>query len=254
MITNSNYSQEKITNMTKKKILVFTGAGCSAESGIKTFRDCADGLWYNFNVEDVATPAGWKRDPQKVMDFYNQRKNDLKNVVPNPAHLAIASLENDYDVCVVTQNVDDLHERAGSSRVIHLHGTLTLLKGERGGDTRFPYIDDLKIGDSDESGNQLRPDIVWFGENLNRSDMALTQMFAEEADICLVVGTSMQVSPANGIPWLTPELTPVYYVDPGEIDFHVPKLRKKTGLFQHIKEKASIGVNLAIEELKSLQK
>ena len=235
--------------MEKKKILVFTGAGISADSGIKTFRD-NDGLWNEFKIEEVASIDGWNADPRKVMDFYNMRKNELKTVLPNPAHFFLAELEKDFNVTVVTQNVDDLHERAGSSKIVHLHGKLTELVSIADSTKIYPYNEDLKIGDKDDEGNQLRPNIVWFGEALDPLNIYKTERAAREADICIVVGTSMQVSPANEIPWMTAELTPVYYIDPGARNFFVPKLRIMTGTFEHIKKTATEGLPEVIEDIK----
>jgi len=237
--------------MEKKKVLVFTGAGISAESGVKTFRD-HDGLWNNFKVEEVATIDAWHADPQKVIEFYNMRKNEMKGVVPNAAHIAIAELEKDFDVTVVTQNVDDLHEKAGSTKIIHLHGDLSTLKSSVNEKFKEPYINDLKIGDKCPDGHQMRPNIVWFGEELNFMNLHNTQVAAEEAEVCIIVGTSMQVSPANGIPWLTPELALIYYVDPGEKDFQVPKFRVRAGLFEHIKKPASVGVQEVIAQIRKI--
>ena len=238
--------------MSRKKILVFTGAGISKESGLSTFRDSKNGLWNDFNVEEVATIKGWNTDPQKVIDFYNMRKNELKSVNPNAAHLLIADLEKDFDVTVITQNVDDLHEKAGSSDIIHLHGSLTRLKSSIRETHKEPYNEDLKIGDLDPEGYQLRPDIVWFGEGLDFMDMHRAQIAAEEADVCIIIGTSMQVGPANEIPWMTPELALIYYVDPGERDFIVPKFRIRAGLFTHVKKSATGGLPEVIEELKRI--
>jgi NAD-dependent deacetylase len=187
-----------------------------------------------------------------VMDFYNMRKNELHTVSPNDAHRIIAELEKDFDVTVVTQNVDDLHERAGSTKIIHLHGSLLTLKPEDDGQGIHSYKDDLKIGDVDERGVQLRPNIVWFGEGLNPLDVNNAVAVAEEADVCVIVGTSMQVAPANGIPWQTPELAQIYYVDPGEVDFHVPKFRMKAMLFTHVKKGASDGVKQVAEDLRKI--
>ncbi len=237
--------------MKKKKILVLTGAGVSAESGVKTFRDHG-GLWEGIDPMVVASIGGWEKTPEKVLEFYNMRKNELKNASPNAAHIAIAEMEKDFDVTVVTQNVDDLHEKAGSTNIIHLHGTLTLTKEEDRSEERYPYIDDLKIGSVGRNGSQLRPDIVWFGENLDLMDIQKTRMAAEEADVCIVVGTSMQVSPANSVPWMTPELSLIYYIDPGEQDFHVPKFRMRGGFFTHVKKKASEGLPEVVEELKRI--
>ena len=189
----------------RKKIVVLTGAGVSAESGISTFRD-SDGLWENFRVEDVASIEGWYRDPAVVMDFYNQRRAQLSEVRPNAAHLAIADLEKEYDVTVVTQNVDNLHERAGSTKIIHLHGELTKVRPENccnemdgfSEETVFDIgTEPVHIGDLAPNGAQLRPHIVWFGEAVPKIEQAIDAV--EAADILLIVGTSIQVYPAAGL-------------------------------------------------------
>jgi NAD-dependent deacetylase len=234
--------------MKRKKILVFTGAGVSAESGVATFRTGDDGLWYNHKIEDVATPNGWRRDKEKVLNFYNMRRAQMKDVEPNIAHKIIAELEKDYDVTVVTQNVDDLHERAGSTNVIHLHGELTKARGcmYKHKNSKLDNIidigyDPINIGDKCPiTGSQLRPHIVWFGENLDTEDLNKAVESAENCDICIVVGTSMQVAPANMIPTLCKEGTPIYYVDPGE----------EFSIGTHIKEVASVGMEKIKEYLK----
>ena len=195
----------------RKKIAVLTGAGVSAESGIATFRD-SNGLWENHRVEDVASPAGFARDPQLVLQFYNLRRAQLHTVAPNDGHRIIAELEDDYDVTVVTQNIDDLHERAGSRRIIHLHGEL--LKA-RPVDTDSGIVDwpgDINLGDTDERGVQLRPHIVWFGEQVPMLEAAANVVAA--AHLILIVGTSMQVYPAAGLVGYAPASVPVIYVDP----------------------------------------
>ena len=184
-----------------KKILVFTGAGVSAESGIETFRTGDDGLWMNHRIEDVATPDGWRRDKKKVLDFYNLRRSQLGTVQPNDGHKIIAELEKHFGVTVVTQNVDNLHERAGSTNVIHLHGELTKVRSTLDPHLVYDRPSDVNVGDKCEKGSQLRPHIVWFGENLDPSFLQAAQTAAEEADVCIVVGTSMKVSPANDIPF-----------------------------------------------------
>lgn len=196
-----------------KKILVFTGAGVSAESGIKTFRDY-DGLWENFSIEDVATPEAWKKNPALVLKFYNDRRAQLKEVQPNKAHQLIADLEKFFEVTVVTQNVDDLHERAGSTKIIHLHGELNKVRSEKYDDEIYTWKDDLNLGDTGKSGTQLRPHIVWFREYLNPQLLEEARQAAVEADCCLVVGTSLQVYPANEIPNLTKPSCPLYVIDP----------------------------------------
>lgn len=195
----------------KQKIVVLTGAGISAESGIKTFRD-SDGLWENHRIEDVATPQGWAANPELVLDFYNQRRAQLFTVGPNNGHRALADLERDYEVYIVTQNVDDLHERAGSTKVLHLHGQLRQVRSNRFENLVYPWDKDLKIGDLCERGHQLRPHIVWFGEAVPMLEAAAE--LAEQADIFLIVGTSLQVYPAAGLMHYAPRHIPVYYVDP----------------------------------------
>lgn len=233
----------------KKKILVFTGAGVSAESGVETFRD-TNGLWYNYKIEDVATPDGWRKNKSVVLEFYNQRRKQLKTVNPNKAHEIIAELEKHFDVTVVTQNVDNLHERAGSTNVIHLHGELTKVRSTLNPKLIYDWEDDLNIGDKCENGSQLRPHIVWFGEMLSFSDTEKSYTAAEEADVCIVVGTSMQVSPANKIPFLTREDALIYYVDPSDIDFFIDKQRKP--FFEHVKSGAGDGMEKVKNDLINL--
>lgn len=227
--------------MKKKKITVLTGAGVSAESGISTFRD-SDGLWENHKVEDVASIEGWYRNPSVVLDFYNARRAQLKEVKPNAAHIAIAGIEKDWDVTVVTQNVDNLHERAGSTRVIHLHGELTKVRpenccNERDGfseETVFDIgSDEIHVGDLAPNGAQLRPHIVWFGEAVPKIETAIEAV--EAADILLIVGTSLQVYPAAGLYRYAKSGTPIYIIDPNDVP-------ARDGRITHIKEKATIGM------------
>jgi len=240
--------------MTKKKILIFSGAGVSAESGVKTFRD-HNGLWDEYDVFEVASMEGWRRNRGKVLEFYNKRRRELPNVQPNLAHKVIAELENYFDVSVVTQNVDDLHERAGSTKIIHLHGELTKARGSLYNNKQSPldHVIDIGYNDINEgdkcpmTGSQLRPNIVWFGENLNSDDIEKSETSAYECDVCVVVGTSMKVSPANTIPFFSKVQTLIYYVDPGEMDFFVPDFRKP--YFKHIKEVASIGMEKVKNDL-----
>lgn len=199
----------------KKKLVILTGAGISAESGIKTFRD-SDGLWEGHNVMDVATPEGWERNPTLVLDFYNQRRRQLKEVQPNLGHHILAELETDFEVHIITQNVDDLHERAGSSNVLHLHGELLKVRSTNpealGEDYILDWENDLIIGDFDDKGNQLRPHIVWFGEQVPALETAIT--IVEQADYFVVIGTSLQVYPAAGlITYANPRVS-VFYIDP----------------------------------------
>lgn len=234
----------------KRKIVFFTGAGVSAESGVATFRTGDDGLWYNHKVEDVATPDGWKRDPHKVLNFYNMRRTQLKEVQPNSAHEIISKLENDFDVTVITQNVDNLHERAGSSKVIHLHGELTKVRSTKDSTKIYDWNNDCNIGDKCELGSQLRPHIVWFGENLDPKMIQNATQAAIECDVCVVVGTSMQVAPANTIPFLTKETALIYYIDPSDIEFYIPKNRKS--FFYHFQQNATNGMRCLSDELKEI--
>jgi NAD-dependent deacetylase len=233
-----------------KRIVVLTGAGVSAESGVSTFRD-SDGLWENHRVEDVASIEGWYRNPQLVLDFYNQRRRQLSDVRPNAAHLAIAELENEYKVTVVTQNVDNLHERAGSTRVFHLHGQLTKVRPENccnemdGFDESTVFdigYDVINLGDLAPNGAQLRPHIVWFGEPVPYINAAIDHV--ENADVLLIVGTSLQVYPAAGLYAYAKAGTPIYIIDPAEV-------LVKDGRLTHIKEVATSGMETFKNILKS---
>ena len=194
-----------------KRIVVLTGAGMSAESGINTFRD-ADGLWEGHDVMDVASPQGWHRDQELVLDFYNQRRRQLKEVTPNDAHRLLADLQKSFQVNIVTQNVDDLHERAGSNEVLHLHGELLKVRSTVNEQLVYDWTDDLNKGDLCESGNQLRPHIVWFGEAVPMLESAIE--ITALADILLIIGTSMQVYPAASLINYIQADVPVYFIDP----------------------------------------
>lgn len=194
-----------------KHLVVLTGAGMSAESGVKTFRD-AGGLWEGHDVMEVASPQGFDRNPELVLDFYNQRRRQLFDVEPNNAHHAIADLESNYKVTIVTQNVDNLHERAGSNNIMHLHGELTKVRSTGNPDDIKTWTGDLNLGDTCELGHQLRPHIVWFGEEVPMIESAIR--VCESADILLIIGTSLQIYPAAGLMNFTPYTTPVYYIDP----------------------------------------
>ena len=194
-----------------KKLVVLSGAGISAESGIKTFRD-SNGLWENHRVEDVASPEGFARNPQLVLDFYNARRRQLTEVEPNTAHKLLAELEAIFDVHILTQNVDDLHERGGSTKIIHLHGELTEAKSITESSAIVDYIDDIKVGDLHPDGSQLRPHIVWFGEMVPEMDNAIE--IASQADLFLVIGTSMQVYPAASVVRYVPSHCEVFVIDP----------------------------------------
>ena len=195
-----------------KKIVVLTGAGVSAESGLKTFRD-HDGLWHNYRVEDVATPEAWERDMDLVLDFYNERRRGLLEAQPNAAHLALAKLEQKFDVRVITQNIDDLHERGGSSKVLHLHGELKKARSTADPDMVYEIKGwQLNRGDLCEKGSQLRPHVVWFGEPVPL--IAEAAKLCGEADICIIIGTSLQVYPAAGLIHYVFQGAPKYFIDP----------------------------------------
>ena len=226
-----------------QKIVVLTGAGISAESGISTFRD-SDGLWENHRIEDVATPEAWQRNPALVQAFYNQRRRRLGEVVPNAGHLALVALEQKFDVQIVTQNVDDLHERAGSSQVLHLHGELRKVRSERHEELVYAWEKDVNMGDLCERGAQLRPHIVWFGEAVPLLEQAA--QLAGEADIFIIVGTSLQVYPAASLMAYAPAHIPVYYVDPRpQVNFELGRMR---GL-QVLAEPATVGLPKVVAEL-----
>ena len=223
------------------KLVVLTGAGVSAESGISTFRD-KGGLWEGHDIMDVASPVGWSKNKELVLDFYNQRRRQLKDVQPNAAHYNIAKLQEKYDVVVVTQNVDNLHERAGSKNIIHLHGELTKAQS-----TVPPYMvyeigyEDINLGDKCEKGGQLRPNVVWFGEAV--PEIVTAADVCAEADIFVVVGTSMVVYPAAGLIQYVPESVPIYIIDPIKPDIQ--------GYYRNIKfinEKATTGTEKLLKE------
>ncbi|MCT3801749.1 NAD-dependent deacylase [Elizabethkingia anophelis] len=194
-----------------KKIVVLSGAGISAESGIKTFRD-SNGLWENHKIEDVASPEGFARNPELVLEFYNLRRRQLSEVNPNEAHYILAELQKDFDVHIITQNVDDLHERAGSENIIHLHGELKKARPVNDEESIIPWEGDLNLGDLDENGIQLRPHIVWFGEMVPEMENAAT--IASTADILLVIGTSLQVYPAASLLHYVPTGCEIFVIDP----------------------------------------
>ena len=201
----------------KKELVVLTGAGMSVESGLSTFRG-GGGLWDNHKVEDVATPEAWKRNPELVLNFYNLRRKELLAVKPNAGHLALAELEKEYDIKIITQNVDNLHEKAGSTNVLHLHGELMKVRSTGPGEEIFTLSDDnyeTHPGDVCPEGFQLRPHIVWFGEAVPAMDQAIRTV--EEADIMLIIGTSMQVYPAAGLIHYVRSGVPVYLIDPNEV-------------------------------------
>jgi len=194
-----------------KKIVVLSGAGISAESGIKTFRD-SDGLWEGYDVMEVATPEGWEKNPSLVLDFYNERRKQLHQSFPNVAHKILAELEDDFEVTIITQNVDNLHEKAGSSKVLHLHGELLKVRSTKNSDYILNWDSDLNLEDFDLEGNQLRPHIVWFGEAVPELENAVR--IVQKADYLIVIGTSLQVYPAASLLYYAPMDCKVYYIDP----------------------------------------
>jgi len=229
-----------------KNVVVFTGAGVSAESGVKTFRD-DDGLWRNYRFEEVASPHAWNTDPELVLEFYNIRRKQLLEVGPNPAHLALVKLEEKFKVQIITQNVDDLHERAGSKDVFHLHGEIR--KSRSTVDPELIYdIEgwELKLGDKCEKGSQLRPHVVWFGEQVDGFSAATE--IAANADIFIVIGTSLAVYPAAGLIDFVPDLSPKYLID--------PKAKTPWGIqnLTVIQEKAGKGVPELVESLLNAEK
>jgi len=226
-----------------KKLVVLTGSGISSESGLKTFRD-SGGLWENYDVMEVASPSGWERNRELVLSFYNERRAQLRNATPNEGHKGLVKLESHFDVHVITQNVDNLHERAGSSKVLHLHGILTSARST--GDPSLTYdigFDPIKPGDTCEKGFQLRPDIVWFGEPVPAIEEAAA--ITATADIFVVIGTSLVVYPAAGLIDYVPQHAPIYLIDPNDVA--VPIYRHIT----FIKEKAGRGVKVLTEKLLS---
>lgn len=208
----------------KKKIVVFTGAGISAESGLKTFRD-SGGLWEEYRVEDVATPDAWERNPKVVLEFYNKRRKQALEAKPNAAHFALAGLEKKFDVHIITQNIDDLHERAGSTKVLHLHGEITKCRSSVDPNLIYPIKGwEIKMGSVCKKGSQLRPHIVWFGEMVPEMETACG--IAARADIFIIIGTSLIVYPAAGLVDFVPRDTQKFYIDPNATSReHTPNLK-----------------------------
>lgn len=230
----------------KKKIVVLTGAGMSAESGIKTFRD-ADGLWEGHDVMEVATPEGFQKNPALVLEFYNQRRAQLHEVSPNAGHIALADLEKHHDVIIITQNVDDLHERAGSTRVIHLHGELRKIRSTGNPGYIIVHEGDINLGDLCPKGYQLRPHIVWFGESVPEISHAANEV--AHADIVMVIGSSMQVYPAAGLIMEADDDAPKFYIDPNpQLNYEM----RHSGNLTVIAEKATTGVPKAIAQIMQL--
>ncbi|WP_299536244.1 NAD-dependent deacylase [Ulvibacterium sp.] len=225
----------------KKKVVVLTGAGVSAESGIKTFRD-ANGLWEGHDVMEVASPQGFASNPELVLDFYNQRRRQLLEVAPNAAHRALVDLEAHFSTTIVTQNIDNLHERAGSSHVVHLHGELLKVRSTGNPNLILDWKEDLNLGDVCENGHQLRPHIVWFGEQVPMIETAIE--ITGQADALLIIGTSMQVYPAAGLLQYAPGGVPIYFIDPR------PNLESNDySNLTVLAERASVGVPIAVSRL-----
>ena len=193
-----------------KKLVVLTGAGISAESGIKTFRD-SDGLWEGYDINEVANPRGWRKNPALVLDFYNLRRKNVLEARPNAAHTGLADLEKDFDVTIITQNIDDLHERGGSSKVLHLHGEILKMRSEKNQAMVYPVLGDIQLGDLAEDGSQLRPHIVWFEEPVPLIEEAAA--LVAEADIVAVIGTSLVVYPAAGLITFADYMVPKFIID-----------------------------------------
>ncbi len=224
-----------------KKLVVLTGAGMSAESGLRTFRD-SDGLWEGYNIEDVATPQAWRRNPELVQQFYNERRRDVLSAQPNAAHLALAALEKDFDVTIITQNIDDLHERAGSTNVLHLHGVITRSQSSKNPNLTYPINGwELKMGEVCKLGSQLRAHVVWFGEDVPMIEQAIR--VCNEAEVFMLVGTSLAVYPAAGLINYVPDKVVKYIVDP-----KIPVVSSVKNLVK-VEEKATVGVAKVVEML-----
>jgi len=223
-----------------KKLVVLTGAGISAESGIRTFREMG-GLWEEYDIMEVASYEGWKNNPELVLNFYNDRRKQLLKSKPNNGHLGLVELEKYFDVQIITQNVDDLHERAGSNNVLHIHGELK--KSRSTVDSELVYDIKgwkLKLGDKCEKGSQLRPHIVWFGETVPALEQAIE--IVKKADIFVIIGTSLNVYPAAGLIDYAPKNIPIFLIDPNVV--------KSYRIVNYIKEKASVGIDILINKLK----
>lgn len=231
--------------MQKPKIVFLTGAGISAESGLQTFRDSKDGLWHNYKIEDVCTPEAWENNPGLVLDFYNQRRKQCLKAQPNKAHELIAKLEDKFDVVVITQNVDNLHERAGSSKVIHLHGELTKVRSISNPKLIYSREGDVLKGDCCELGSQLRPHIVFFGEGLEEDIINQAIKEAVTCSVFVVVGTSLNVSPANSLPHYVPFASQIVVIDPLASEMDIDDERS---IF-YLSKKATVGMSELYEVL-----
>jgi NAD-dependent deacetylase len=229
----------------KQHLVVLTGAGISAESGLKTFRDSEDGLWNGYDIEDVATPGAWRKNPQLVLDFYNYRRSEVLKAQPNVAHTGLAALGEHFDVTIITQNIDDLHERGGSSRIVHLHGEIFKMRSERNERMIYDIKGDIRLGDKAEDGAQLRPHIVWFGEAVPMIEIAAD--IASTADVFVVIGTSLVVYPAAGLINYTPRSIPKFIVDR-----RIPEVSGISNLHA-IELPATQGIAVLAEKLMSLR-
>lgn len=229
----------------KKNLVVLSGAGISAESGINTFRD-SNGLWEGHNVLDVATPEGWQKNPELVLDFYNQRRRQLHEVYPNIGHQILAKLEANFEVQIITQNVDNLHEKAGSTKVLHLHGELLKVRSTNDPNYILDWHHDLILGELDTNGNQLRPHIVWFGEEVPALEQAITRV--QNADFLIVIGTSLQVYPAASLMYYAKKNIPIFYIDPNPASVYDLPPNFKT-----IATTGSKGMEIVQKELEKLQ-
>lgn len=227
-----------------KKLVVLTGAGISAESGLKTFRD-SDGLWEGYDIREVATPGAWRKDPALVLEFYNQRRRNVLDATPNSAHIGLAALEQHFQVTIITQNIDDLHERAGSTSIVHLHGEILKMRSEKNASLVYPITGDMKQGDLAEDGAQLRPHIVWFEEPVPLIEDAA--VLVAEADIVVVIGTSLVVYPAAGLIDLAGYTVPKFILDK-----KVPLVRGVHNLVR-IEKPAGEGIAELTEHLLRLQ-
>ncbi|MGN6616379.1 MAG: SIR2 family NAD-dependent protein deacylase [Ilyomonas sp.] len=230
--------------MSKKRLVVLTGAGISAESGLKTFRD-SDGLWEGYDVTEVATPRAWKKNPQLVLDFYNMRRKDVAAAQPNAAHIGLAKLEDDFDVRIITQNIDDLHERGGSSKVLHLHGEIFKMRSEQNEELIYEVKDEIHLGDKAVDGAQLRPHIVWFEEPVPMIEEAIE--ITRTADIFTVIGTSLVVYPAASLVNYAPWQNPKYILD--KIIPYTASLYNLTA----IEKSASEGIKDLMQHLQQLK-
>ncbi len=231
--------------MTKKKLVVLTGAGVSAESGLKTFRD-GDGLWENHSVYDVATPEAWAKDPKLVLEFYAARWKQVTAAQPNACHDKLAALENHFEVHIITQNIDDLHERAGSTQILHLHGEITKVQSARNADLIYKLENSeryIALGDQNAEGHQLRPHVVWFGEPVPAMYEAM--QIAQQADILVIIGTSLQVYPAASLYEYIDAAVPIYVLDPGAVALNTPNP------LTIIRKTATAGIDELIAQLPS---